>query len=206
MHLEYCRAAFLGIVVTALAVPPAARAEDPAGLTAAEAMDAVMWGEDPIVGGFALVDHTGRPRTEADFRGKVVMVYFGFTWCPDICPTDLMAIAAALDELGEEAAAEVQPLFITLDPARDTEGLAAYVEAFHPRILGLTGEDAAIRNAANAYKVYYRKVALPGADDYTIDHTAFTYLYDQTGAYLGFLPPGTPAGLVTGVLRPLLAD
>lgn len=192
-------------LVAALAVHPAAGADDPGELTAAEAMQAVMWGEEPIGGPFALTDHAGRTRTEADFRGKVVLVYFGFTWCPDICPTDLMAIAAALDELGADAEA-VQPLFVTLDPQRDTGHLGEYVQAFHPRLIGLTGDEAAVRRTADAFKVYYRKVPGEGADDYTIDHTAFTYLYDQAGAYLGFFPPGTPPGRIVEVLRPLLAD
>jgi protein SCO1/2 len=127
--------------------------------SAAELMDAVMWNREPIGGPFALVDHDGRPRTDADFRGKLLLVYFGFTYCPDVCPTDLQAIGLALDCLGA-AGESVQPLFITLDPERDTpQHLADYVPLFHPRAVGLSGDEAAIRGAARAYKVFLRQGA-----------------------------------------------
>ena len=99
-----------------------------------------MWNREPVGGPFSLVDHEGRRRTEADFRGKLLLVYFGYTSCPDICPTDLMEIARALTLLGAESEA-VQPLFITLDPERDTVAhLAEYIPNFSPRLVGLTGE------------------------------------------------------------------
>ena len=107
-----------------------------------------MWNREPVGGPFALIDHTGEPRTDADFRGKLLLVYFGFTFCPDICPTDLQAIGLAVDQLGA-AGESVQPLFITVDPERDTpEHLADYVSLFHPRLIGLTGSREAIRQAA----------------------------------------------------------
>jgi cytochrome oxidase Cu insertion factor (SCO1/SenC/PrrC family) len=163
----------------------------------------VMWNREPIGGPFALVDHTGRPRTEADFRGKLLLVYFGFTHCPDVCVTDLQAIGLALDQL-DAAADAVQPLFITLDPERDTpHHLADYVPSFHPRLIGLSGDATTIRQAARAYKVYYAKVPIKDAD-YTIDHSAFIYLMDRAGQYLGFFPPGTPPDRMTDVIRPLL--
>ena len=150
--------------------------------SAAELMDAVMWNRETIGGPFALVDHTGKPRTDADFRGKLMLVYFGFTWCPDICPTDLQNIGLALDELGD-AADKVQPLFITVDPARDTpEHLRDYVPMFHPRLIGLTGSAAAIHSAAAAYRVYFAQVPLKG-DDYTVDHSSFIYLMGADGKY-----------------------
>ncbi len=198
------RAVLLGFVAAGLAVPPAARTEASTSITAAEAMDAVMWSEEPIGGAFRLQDSAGRTVTEADFRGKIVVVYFGFTWCPDVCPTDMMAMGGALDMLGA-AAEEVQPIFITMDPERDDEVLDEYVSAFHERFVGLTGDEAAIRETANAFKVYYRKVPTGVDDEYTIDHTAFTYLYDRSGDYLGFLPPGTPAQLFVQVLQPLIS-
>src|SRR5215213_577167 len=105
-------------VLACWCVSAAVSAEQPER-SAAELMDVVMWNREPIGGPFALTDHTGKPRTEADFRGKLLLVYFGFTYCPDVCPTDLQNIGLALDRLGE-AAERVQPLFITLDPARDT--------------------------------------------------------------------------------------
>jgi cytochrome oxidase Cu insertion factor (SCO1/SenC/PrrC family) len=125
-------------------------------------MDVLMWNREPVGGPFALVDHTGTARTDQDFRGKVLLVYFGFTFCPDVCPTDLQQIGLALDRLGP-LAAEIQPLFITLDPKRDTtEHLAEYVPSFHKDIVGLSGSATAIRAAADAYKVYYREVAREG--------------------------------------------
>jgi cytochrome oxidase Cu insertion factor (SCO1/SenC/PrrC family) len=169
--------------------------------SAGELMDAVMWAKEPIGGPFALIDHTGKPRTDTDFRGKVMLVYFGFTFCPDVCPTDLMAIGQAIDKLGAAGDA-VQPLFVTVDPKRDTPAhLADYVPHFHPRMIGLTGDDAQIRDAARAYRVYYAKVAVRTAAEYTVDHSAFIYLINRDGKYLGFFPPGTSADRMAGVLK-----
>lgn len=176
-------------LLTGLAV---ARAE-PSQRSAAEIMDVLMWGREPVGGPFALVDQAGQPRTDKDFRGKLMLVYFGFSYCPDICPTDLQNIGLALDRLGD-AGARVQPLFVTVDPERDTpQHLAEYLPMFHPRLVGLTGDSAAIRRAADAYKVYYAKVPNQKGDDYTLDHTAFIYLMGADGRYLGFFPPGTSA-------------
>jgi cytochrome oxidase Cu insertion factor (SCO1/SenC/PrrC family) len=168
--------------------------------SAAELMDALMWNREPVGGPFALIDHTGQPRTDADFRGKLLVVYFGFTYCPDICPTDLQAIGLALDKLGP-AGESVQPLFITVDPERDTPGhLAEYVALFHPRLIGLSGDREAIRKAAAAYKVFFAKAASAKPGEYTIDHTAFIYLIGPAGQYLGFLPPGTAPDRLAVVL------
>ena len=124
--------------------------------------------------------------------GKFLLIYFGFTHCPDVCPTDLQAIGLALDQLGK-AAEEVQPLFITVDPERDTAQLLAdYLPSFHPRLIGLSGDAASIRQAARAYKVYYAKVPTADGSDYTVDHSGYIYLMDRAGQYLGFFPPGTP--------------
>jgi len=160
-----------------------------------------MWGREPIGGPFALIDQTGTARSEQDFKGKLLLVYFGFTYCPDICPTDLQAISLAIDQLGA-AGEKVQPLFITVDPERDTSAhLAEYVSLFHPRLIGLTGDAAAIRKAADAYKVYYAKVPNEAGTDYTVDHTAFVYLMDADGNYLGFLPPGTTPERIAEAIR-----
>jgi cytochrome oxidase Cu insertion factor (SCO1/SenC/PrrC family) len=174
----------------------------------AEVMDILMWNREPVGGPFELTDHTGKPRTNSDFRGKLMLVYFGFTYCPDVCPTDLQAIGLALDKLGT-AADSVQPLFITVDPERDTpQHLAEYVPMFHPRLIGLTGSAEAIRKAADAYKVYYAKVDPPKGDGgyYTVDHTAFIYLMDREGNYLGFFPPGTSADRMVEIIRPRLGE
>jgi cytochrome oxidase Cu insertion factor (SCO1/SenC/PrrC family) len=168
-------------------------------------MDILMWGREPIGGPFALIDHTGKSRTNADFHGRLMLVYFGFTYCPDICPTDLQAIGLAMDQLGAAGDA-VQPLFVTLDPERDTSArLADYVTMFHPRLIGLTGDAAAIRRAADAYKIYYARAPNEAGTDYTIDHTAFIYLVDRDGKYLGFFPPGTPPERIAEMVRPHLA-
>jgi protein SCO1/2 len=182
-----------------------AHAQQLSSRSAAEAMDVLMWAREPVGGPFALTDHTGKARTDADFRGKLLIVYFGFTYCPDICPTDLQNIGLALEKLGA-AADGVQPLFVTLDPARDTaEHLADYVQMFHPRLIGLTGDDAAIRKAADAYKVYYAKAPNPKGDDYTIDHTAFIYLVGPDGKYIGFLPPNSPPERIADAIGQSLA-
>ncbi|WP_420966778.1 SCO family protein [Bradyrhizobium sp. B120] len=173
--------------------------------SAAEIMDILMWNREPVGGPFALTDQAGHARTDADFRGKLMLVYFGFTYCPDVCPTDLQAIALALDKLGPDGD-QVQPIFITVDPERDSAAhLAEYVPLFHPRLIGLTGSFDAIRKVADAYKVYYARVPLKDAGDYTVDHTAYIYLMDRDGNYLGFFPPGTSADRMVEIIRPRLA-
>jgi len=131
--------------------------------------------------GFAMVDHNGKPRTLADFKGKVVMVFFGYTQCPDVCPTTMAEMASVMQKLGPQAD-QVQVLFITLDPERDTQQLlAGYVPAFDKRFLGLRGTLEQTAKTAKDFKVFYAKV--PGSDPktYTIDHTAGTYVFDRDG-------------------------
>ena len=120
------------------------RPADPPGRSSAELMDVLMWNREPVGGPFALIDHTGRPRADTDFRGQLLLIYFGFTFCSDICPIDLQSMAGAVDQLGPAGDA-VQPLFITVDPEKDTpEQLRGYVALFHPRLIGLTGDPSAI--------------------------------------------------------------
>jgi cytochrome oxidase Cu insertion factor (SCO1/SenC/PrrC family) len=191
----------MGVVLATSEPTPAQEADEP---SAAALMDALMWGQGPIGGPFRLIDHTGAVRTDADYRGKLALIYFGYTHCPDVCPTDLQAMASVLDLLGDAGRA-VQPLFITVDPERDTPGhLASYVPLFHPRLVGLTGEASAIRQVARAYKVYYAKVILSDASDYVMDHSAFIYLVDGEGRYLGFFPPGTSPERMATVIHPYL--
>lgn len=195
-------AALAALMLAGIASQPAAQTAS--SRSAAELMDAVMWNREPIGGPFALIDQDGKPRTDADFRGKVLLVYFGFTYCPDICPTDLQNIGLAMDRLGA-AGESVQPLFVTLDPARDTAAyLKDYVALFHPRMIALTGDAAAIAKAAEAYRVYYARVPTKGGD-YTIDHSAFIYLVGRNGKYLGFLPPGTDGDRIAEAIRPHLS-
>ena len=187
-------------VLAATFLLPATAAER----SAAELMDVLMWNREPVGGPFALVDHTGAPRTDADFQSKLMLVYFGFTYCPDVCPTDLQAMALAVEGLGPTGEA-VQPIFVTLDPERDTpEHLAAYVPLFHPRLVGLTGTPEAIRRAAAAYKVFYDRVQTTKGE-YTIDHSGFVYLVGPGGSYLGFFPPGTPSDRMIEVIRTYLS-
>lgn len=163
-----------------------------------------MWSREPVGGPFVLVDQHGGSRTDRDFRGRLVLIYFGFTHCPDVCPTDLMEISRVMLLLGAQGES-VQPLFVTLDPERDTPGhLADYLPNFHPRLIGLTGSAEAVRAAADAYKVFYEKAPRPDGD-YTIDHSAFIYLMDRKGGYLGFFPPGTSAERMLTILKPHLA-
>jgi protein SCO1 len=181
-------------------------AEEANAPSAAALMDALMWGQEPIGGPSELIDHTGARRTDADYHGKLLLVYFGYTYCPDVCPTDLQAMASALDLLGD-AARSVQPLFITIDPERDTPShLASYVPLFHPRLVGLTGEADAIRRAARAYKVYYAKLVLPDSPQYAMDHSAFIYLVNANGEYLGFFPPGTSPERIASIIQPHLSS
>lgn len=178
---------------------------EPEQRTAAALMDAVMWSKEPVGGPFALVDHDGQKRTSADFRGKFLLIYFGFTFCSDICPIDLQSIAGALDKLGPAGEA-VQPLFITVDPEKDTPAqLKGYVGLFHPRMIGLTGSAKDIRSVALAYKVYYAKTVPTNRSDRGIDHTGFTFLLGRNGEYLGFFPPGTSADRLAETIKPHLA-
>ena len=144
----------------------------------------------PIGGPFALVGGDGRTVTDETFRGRWMLLYFGYTHCPEICPTTLSDIAEMLEKLGP-LAAELQPLFVTIDPARDTpEVIAKYAAAFDPRIVGLSGSAAAIEAAAKSYHVYYRRAAnSDGDDDYFMEHSAFVYLVDNNGRYATLFAP-----------------
>jgi protein SCO1/2 len=165
-------------------------------------MNELMSGKAQVGGTFALDDQWGQRRTLSEFRGKLVLLYFGFTYCPDVCPTDLAAIGAALRSLDSEAG-EVQPLFITLDPQRDTQGvLREYAAAFHPRIIALRGSDDEIRRVAVSYKVFYEKVQ--AEEGYAVDHMTFTFLLDRNGRYVAFFPPGTAADRMAAMLREAL--
>ncbi len=187
--------------VASSAAWPTDRAKEP---TAAELMDDLMWGRTPVGGPFTLTDHTGARRTEKDFRGKVLVLYFGYMLCPDVCPTDLIRIAQAIDDLGP-AGASVQPLFVSVDAERDTpERLAQYVGSFHPRLIGLTGSAEEIRHVARAYKVWYAKADDPRMTNYLVEHSAYIYLVDAAGSFAGFLPPGTPPERISRAIGQLL--
>jgi protein SCO1/2 len=172
---------------------------------AARFMNELMSGKAAVGAPFTLTNQHGKRVSLSDFRGKVVLLYFGFTFCPDVCPTDLAVIAQTLEALGKSGD-QVQPLFVTLDPARDTrELLRGYAAAFHPRIVALTGSEDEVRRVATAYKVFFEKVTPPGSKTYFIDHSAFTFLLDRNGKYVLFFPPGTPPKRMTLRLREELA-
>jgi protein SCO1/2 len=168
--------------------------------SAVELIEGLLSGKASVGGPFELTDHNGRRRTDTDFRGKLVVLYFGYTSCPDVCPTELQAITLALDKLGTAADA-VQPLFITVDPERDTPArLADFISAFDPRFIALTGAMPAIRKAALAYRVYFARPVAATAN-YPVDHTGFIYLVGTDGRYLGFLPPGLAPDAIADAIR-----
>jgi cytochrome oxidase Cu insertion factor (SCO1/SenC/PrrC family) len=172
---------------------------------AAQLVGELMSGRHPIGAPFVLDDPDGRRIALGDFKGKLVLLYFGFTMCPDVCPTDLALIAQALRALGAQEN-EVQPLFITLDPQRDSPAvLREYAAAFHPRFIALTGSEGEVRRVATDYKVFFEKVRLPGRDNYTIDHTAYTFLLDRDGKFVILFPPGTPSERIEEIVREQLA-
>ena len=136
-----------------------------------------------IGGPFRLVDQNGTTVTDGDLRGKPYLVFFGFTHCPDVCPTTLMEMSEVLDKLGPDAS-RVAALFITVDPERDTPAeLKDYLSSFNPRVKGLTGDPAAVGQVAKSYRVYMKKVPLENGD-YTMDHTALVYLMDKNGKFV----------------------
>ncbi len=155
-----------------------------------------------IGGSFTLVDHDGKARGDGDFRGQHLLIFFGYTYCPDVCPTALSDMALALDQLGDDAA-KVRPLFITVDPSRDTPGrLKSYVANFHPRLVGLTGSEEAVAAAAKAYRVYFARSnteAAPG--EYLMDHTSIIYLMSPDGRYLTHFSHGTSAETMATRIR-----
>jgi protein SCO1 len=156
------------------------------GLSGCERGDPVAFKATDITGAefgrdFSLVDHHGKPVTLADFRGKVLVVFFGFTHCPDVCPTTLAELATAMRTLGADAE-KVQVALVTVDPQRDTpEVLAGYVTAFNPTFVGLTGTPEQISQVAREFKVVYQKVDWRAAGQYSMDHSAGTYVFDAQG-------------------------
>lgn len=153
---------------------------------------------------FALTDHNGQRRTLADFKGKVVTLFFGFTHCPDVCPTTLSEMAVVMKELGADAG-RLQVLFVTVDPERDTaEVLKRYVPAFHPSFLGLTGSAEDIARTAKEFKIFYQKQPLPSGGGYTMDHSAGTYILDGEGRLRLFAQYGIGAPALLHDIRLLL--
>jgi protein SCO1/2 len=153
---------------------------------------------------FALTDHNGKPRTLADFKGKVVLIFFGYTQCPDVCPTTLTELAQVMKEMGPKAD-QVQVLFVTVDPARDTQALLAqYVPAFDKRFLGLYGDAKATAAVAKEFKVFYAKVDGREKGSYSMDHTSGSYVFDREGKIRLFVRHGQGAAPITHDLLQLL--
>jgi protein SCO1/2 len=155
-----------------------------------------------IGGPFKLVDQDGKVRTDAEFRGKLMLVEFGYTFCPDVCPLGLQLFADVLDQLGPDAD-NVQAVFITLDPARDTPAvLGPYIDHFSPRILGLTGTEADIAAVAREFRVYYKLAADHATNpNYLVDHSAILYLMGRDGRFLTHFTHETPPERVVAALR-----
>jgi protein SCO1 len=162
-------------------------------------------GKAAVGGPFSLVDQTGKRVTDKDFRGRYMLVFFGYTNCPDICPSGLQVMSAALDKLGPRGA-EIVPILITLDPQHDTpQKLASYIKSFSPRLIALTGTDGDIAATAKAYRVFFQKV--PDEQDpshYSIDHSGLFYLMGKDGALLAPIPHTTDVDqFVQGIDRAL---
>lgn len=171
----------------------------------ARLMNELMSGKGDIGGPFSLTDQNGRLRSLSEFNGKITLIYFGYMFCPDVCPTDLANLSQLLKRLGP-LSNKVQVIFITLDPVRDTQELIGnYVNHFDKRILGLRGTEAQTKEIATKYKTFYEKVKTKG-DQYLIDHTAFVYIMNQQGKYYAFFPPGTSSDRMEIMIRELLTS
>ncbi|MBC7499975.1 MAG: SCO family protein [Herminiimonas sp.] len=158
------------------------------------------WGRD-----FALTDHNGTPRTLADFKGKAVVMFFGYTHCPDVCPTTMAEMAAVMKELGP-LSDRVQVLFVTVDPERDTAAiLSKYVPAFDPRFLGLIGDKDATAKVAKEFKIVYQKSPGKEPGSYTMDHTSASYAFDPQGRIRLYLRHGQGAAPIVHDLKILLS-
>jgi protein SCO1/2 len=155
----------------------------------------------PAIGGpFSLIDQDGKLRTDKDFSGKYLLIYFGYTYCPDMCPTGLQSMSRALDQLGD-ASKKVQPLFVTIDPARDTPSkMKEYISSFHPDIVGLTGSAEQIAKIAKEYQVYYKKGENVDAHDYIMDHSSLIYLMDPQGKLISTFPEEVDPALLVKAL------
>lgn len=158
-------------------------------------------------GPFTLTAHTGEQVSDSQFRGKYMLVYFGYSFCPDVCPLDLQKMSVALYQLEQEGydTTSLQPLFITIDPERDTvEELATFVPDFHPRLIALTGTLPEIEAVARAYKVYFAKRQQPGTDDYLMDHSAIIFAMDPDGQYVRLFSSKDKPADIADSLRPVL--
>lgn len=161
-------------------------------------------GVTAIGGQFQLTDHTGQERTSESFHGQYTLVYFGYTFCPDVCPTGLQVMTLAINQLDDETQDKITPLFITVDPERDTvKQLRSYVSNFHSRLIGLTGTADQIAKAAQAFRVYYSrsKQNSEASSDYLLDHSSIIYLMDAAGTYVTHFTHTTTVGKIVDILN-----
>jgi cytochrome oxidase Cu insertion factor (SCO1/SenC/PrrC family) len=160
----------------------------------------------PAIGGsFTLTDHNGRQVTEADFKGKPTLIYFGFTYCPDVCPTSLLLMQTAIEQLGKDTDKQVNMLLVTVDPERDTPAvLKDYVGNFGSTMVGLTGTPQQITAAAKAYRVYYRKVEGKDGAPYLMDHSSIFYLLDRQGRFVRHFTHQSKAEDIAAAVKQLL--
>ncbi|EFH09711.1 SCO1/SenC [Pseudoroseomonas cervicalis ATCC 49957] len=157
-------------------------------------------------GPFSLVNQEGRAVTQADFQGQLMVAYFGFTFCPDVCPTELGNIASAMELLTPEQQARVTPAFFTIDPERDTpEQMKLYVGNFHPRMVGLTGTPEQVAETARRFRVYYNKVQRPEMSEYLMDHSSYIYLIGRDGRVVTLLRPNSSPEAIAEAVRGQLA-
>ena len=185
-----------GSAAVALVLSSCTRNREPFWATDITGVD---WGHD-----FRLGDHNGSPRTLADFRGKAVMLFFGYTQCPDMCPTTLAKMAQAVERLGENGK-RVQGLFVTLDPKRDTQDvLAQYVPAFHPSFIGLRGSEAEVARTAKDFKVFFALQHPDESGSYTVDHMVAIFAFDRQGRLRLYIKGESDADAIVHDLRLLL--
>lgn len=191
----------LRIFAAAAVLLLAACTQKPAPFNAIDITGVQGYGTD-----FKLIDHTGKPRSLTEFRGKVVAVFFGFTHCPDVCPTTLADMRTVMGQLGEDAA-RLQVLFISVDPKRDTpEVLARYVPSFHPSFLGLTGSNEAVAKVASDFKIFVREQPGKTPDSYTVDHTAGMLVFDSAGRLRLFVNYGMAPDKMTPDFKRLMKE
>jgi len=192
-------------LISALAVALILVAALVPGLSDRIAQGMALVASSPGEGGFTLTDPSGKTVSDRDFRGRSMLVFFGYTFCPDVCPTTLTVLAGALDRLDPATAAKVVPIFITLDPERDSRVvMGQYVAAFSPAIIGLTGSPDDIARVKKSYRVYSAKVEGSAPDLYTIDHSALLYLIGPDGRFQTTLDPGhSPTALAAALNRAL---
>ena len=155
-----------------------------------------------VGGPFTLTDHAGEVFTEENLRGRYVLLYFGFTYCPAICPTELQKMTVALNQAGEALAGQILPVFITVDPERDTQDVMKnYVAQFYPGMVGLTGTPEQVATALKAYKIYARKVEDPALSEYTMDHSSYIYFLDPEGGLIGIYGTNSKPSEITAAIR-----